>query len=116
MLHLQPGFLGEVVLACTVGTALAELVYRLVQLPDLVGIFPAEMTGEQVHFQLPQPSKSQPVVMPIGDKKTGLIAGDHPLAHEYHHFMLYLLHLISTIYFQRIHAFSVLPCGASPRD
>ena len=83
-----------------------------IELFDLTGIFPAEVAAEQVEFQLNPLFESQALVESIRNKETGLIAGDHPLAHK-HHYLIHHLpeHSFKAIYFQYIHAFLTGPCA-----
>jgi hypothetical protein len=83
------------------------------ELSYLMGILPAEMTGEQVHLQLPPLFKAQLLVFTQGDQKARFVTGDHPLAHEYHHLITgSFFHFTSTIFFLNNLSFSVWPDGA----
>jgi len=71
-----------------------------------MGIFSTEMAAKKVHFQLPPPPEIQLAVFSQGDKKTSLIAGNHSLAHKYHHSIYWsICHINSTIFFLNILSF-----------
>ena len=66
-------------------TLIAVNLKALVEFPYLMSIFATKVTGEKMKIQLPPPEEAQPVIATVGNKETGFVAGDHPLAHKYNH-------------------------------
>lgn len=90
---------GACLLCHRVGTAVMAalftvLLQRMAQLLNLAGIFPAKVTGEQVHLQSPPPDQSKPVLLPVGDQVAGLVAGQHPFTNICHHPVSHILYHI----------------------